>query len=369
MNLNKKLDPSTLPVSKLIMQFSNANDDKTPHIPKNKRRSTLKLRTVGKMVNIWSTCKNDNNNNITTTTKIEEENEEKRQKVGKLKSTFLNSTPILRNETDDSNLDSGKENNYDSGGETNKTPNLNNNSNSNNHSNVQLKKNIYNNLKSNNKSILINEQFARSRCSTLDISSIKRPSMKNITKHSTIDESNISNSNLSTTKSQLSNLVDDRFAKYFGLNRTKTPESATQNKSSRRRSKSLPRNQTNNINNNTSKIDRKIDNNISKTENSRNQSVDVKMAKYFGLKSTRPTTPNGQQKLKLTGQPRRRSSTVGARSQPFKFEDFNITPHDLSTADDDFNKLILGASKKEKKNIFWLKSKKISLNFVLLPFI
>jgi hypothetical protein len=330
-----QIDPSSLPVSKLIKQFSKAEDNITANIPK-KRRSLLKLRTVGKMVNFFTNDKN--NNNIPKKTMEEENNqvnEEKHQKISKLKSFFMNSSPIMRTSPDDgdeSNLDSGKENNYDSGGEVNGTPP------NQNVSNVQMKRNLYNNLKSNNKSILINENFARSRCSTLDVTAIKRPNLKNMTKNCTLDESS------SYTTKNKSNLVDDRFAKYFGLNAAL--ETSTQSKSNRRRSRSVPR--AAGVNNST-----KIDPTTTSTNQS--QAADSKYAKYFGVQNGSATQK--QRKACMSGQqPRRRSSTVQPMklthsntidiSQTFlsKFEDFDLTPYDLSTADDEFNKLILGAS-------------------------
>lgn len=106
----------------------------TPHRPK----SRINFKTIGKLVmptfftenNNLSNISNNtnsnsiivnNNNNYNNTNNNNNNKDVLKQKIDKIKSAFIfSSTPIYNGESDDFNCDSGKEN-YDSGGELTNT--------------------------------------------------------------------------------------------------------------------------------------------------------------------------------------------------------------------------------------------------------
>lgn len=120
-------NPNTESTNQLIHQT-------TPHRPK----SRIYFKTIGKLVmpkfftennnlsninnntnsnSIITNNNNNNNNNNNINNNTTNNKDVSKRKIGKIKSTFLlSSTPIYNGDSDDFNCDSGKEN-YDSGGE------------------------------------------------------------------------------------------------------------------------------------------------------------------------------------------------------------------------------------------------------------
>ncbi|XP_052565391.1 uncharacterized protein LOC120413442 isoform X5 [Culex pipiens pallens] len=353
-NLNKneisddsgtEFDPSTLQVSKKIKLFSGGQTGSTAAAMTTAltatpcgtgsgaarmgpvKKKALKFRTVGKLT--MPKFLNDNNNNISNSSPTLvtpapgndvvdfHDDEQKGEngpvvdalKVDRIRRKFMGgaSTPIIGedhggsvgvgtgDEGSDSNVESGKENNYDSGGEYG----------------VQLgsggiaalKKNLLNGSRSHNRSILLNstggggggseteevivkgkvstiaKQWNKLRSMTLDVSAIKSPStpalqspvgnggntpmieeraceslpydLANNSHSFAHSPSILEKSSFATNKSRQRNSpqIDDRFAKYFGLknsgtaNSPATPPSSTDQEAAkiRRRSRSMPR--------------------------------------------------------------------------------------------------------------------------------
>ncbi|XP_062710041.1 uncharacterized protein LOC109414826 isoform X8 [Aedes albopictus] len=459
-----EFDPSTLQVSKKIKLFSGGGDPlsagggggggggvatatiTTPTgaggvgalLPKKK----FKFRTIGKL--IMPKFLNDNNNNIsnsatstppaaeeamsvTVTPPIVLNGGEKDGKKGdgllncskveRIRRKFMgdSSTPIVDEEECDSNVESGKENNYDSGGEVNSR------------GITALRKNFANGSRSQNKSILLNssaeveevvvkgkvsnmaKQWNRMRAMTLDVSVIKKLSNSpfptdsaNLTcgslpyegdskQYSTNNSSLFTRS--SSFKANSSKVIDTRFAQYFGLqsqsqnpvatvlpnNSQPDSNSITANSKTRHRSRSMSRGNP--------------------PAPPPQRPVDERIAQYFGINKTfsgcgspnratnRPRAiVKPQQRLLLdpattVTNRRRRSrsmprefdeldkllytekdhpaslsfcvaSGVSKVSKLKHFEELNITAEDLSMADTEFDKIFVDQITSPRKSPF-----------------
>lgn len=342
-----------------------------------------------------------------------------RSKVERIRRKFMgdSSTPIIGEEESDSNVESGKENNYDSGADCGSKPcgGI-----------AAMKRNLLNENRSHNKSILLNssaevdevvikgkvsnlaKQWNRMRAMTLDVSVIKKMSSSSAVPSPVEDRANVSlqeraceslpydsetnhyNTSNSTAlgrsssmKSNCSKMVDDRFARYFGLESqtnqnpvaTVTPNNTQDsglNSKSRRRSRSMPRGNP--------------------PAPPPQRPVDERIAKYFGINKSFSGCPTPrlainkpraivkpQQRLLLDpnsseseSKRRRRSRSVPRedcfdeldkvyeKNHPHSasfciasdlarrvkqlndFDELNITAEDLSMADSEFDKLYLG---------------------------
>ncbi|XP_055532456.1 serine-rich adhesin for platelets isoform X3 [Wyeomyia smithii] len=314
-----EFDPSTLQVSKKIKLFSGGRQSSVLNGGVNStatlvaangaintadgghaalKKKPMKFRTIGKLM--IPKFLNDNNNNISNSTppsanggvdfnELQGDLMRKAEdnviqyctlKVEHIRMKFMgcSSTPVLDEERSavegddgsDSNVESGKENHYDSGGEYGVTMGgccggI-----------AALKKTLLNNNRSQNKSILLNssadleevvakgkvstmaKQWNRLRAMTLDVSVIKRASIQERACESLpldVDSDHFGTNNSSLTekssftanksKRRDSPQVDDRIAKYFGLKtqQSEQPDKAVQQETPkcRRRSRSLPR--------------------------------------------------------------------------------------------------------------------------------